>query len=138
MHPIKVFFFRGQPTGDDWTAAEGCNNMNWFQLKATLLTLQAFCSDFRNVHIRLMAIACINKYGSTKEHLFHLTREVYEWVMCRNITLSVAHIPGCLNIRRTKSPGPITLMWNGCWIIMFFSGCVNSLACLKWICLLPG
>ena len=93
----------GASTGGDWTTEEMEFSINWLELKAAFLTLQTFCAQMRDTHIRLMidnttAVACINKMASTKPHLFQLVRQVTEWAIERNLTLSAAHIPGRLNV----------------------------------------
>ena len=95
--------FQGLATGGDWSREEATEHINVLELRAALLTLQSFCSDFRDCHIRLMmdnttAIACVNKQGSTKPRLFQITREVWAWAQERNIWLSAAHIPGVDNV----------------------------------------
>ena len=100
-------FCHGQRAWGDWSVKEAKNHINWLELKAALFALQTFYSDTSNTHIRLMidnttAVACINKMGSTKRHLFQLVREIYQWAMTRKITLSAMHIPGRLNVRADK------------------------------------
>ena len=48
------------------------------------------------------AVACINKFGSTKLALLQLTREIYAWALTRRIQLSAAHIPGVENVQADK------------------------------------
>ena len=60
-----------QGTGGDWSAEERLFHINYLELKAVFLTLQCFCTQMHHSHIRLMidnttAVACINKFGSTK------------------------------------------------------------------------
>lgn len=93
----------GVSTGGDWTTEEMEFSINWLELKAAFLTLQTFCAQMRDTHIRLMidnttAVACINKVASTKPHLFQLVRQVMECAIERNLTLSAAHIPCRLNV----------------------------------------
>ena len=95
--------FQGHATGGDWSAEEAESHINVLELKAAFLTLQTFCTDFRRCHVRLMmdnttAIACINKMESTSSELFEVTKQVYEWAIPREITLSAAHIPGVENV----------------------------------------
>ena len=88
-HPIVVtesdasmkgwcLYCSGQRTGGDWFADKSKHHINWLELKAAFFALQTFCSDYRNMHIRLMvdnttAVACINKMGCTKPLLLHRT-----------------------------------------------------------------
>jgi hypothetical protein len=94
-------------TGGDWTDDERNEHINWKELKGAFLALLTFCSARSNCHIRLMldnttAIACIQKYGSMKPKLLHLTKQIYEWASDRNVHLSAAHIPGRLNVQADK------------------------------------
>ena len=93
----------GQRSGGAWSAEETAeNHINWLELKAAFFALQIFCKELTNVHVRMMidnttAVACINRFGSKKYHLFQLVREIYDWAIHRHIQLSAMHIPGRLN-----------------------------------------
>jgi hypothetical protein len=89
-------------TGGQWASNEVVH-INFLELQAVLFGLQSLCDKLHNTHIRLridntMAVACINKCGSTKIHLLDITQRIWEWAELRNITLSAAYIPGCDNV----------------------------------------
>ena len=95
--------FQGQSTGGDWTEVESELHINILELKAAFLTLQTYCHDVTNKHIRLKmdnttAVACINKMASTKSKLFELIREIFDWARKRNVVLSAEYLPGHLNV----------------------------------------
>lgn len=92
-----------QSTGGQWTEGEGRHHINWLELKAGFLTLETFCSDFREKHIKMRmdnttAVACINRRGSMKPALLQLTKEIFMWADQRKITLSASHIAGVSNV----------------------------------------
>ncbi len=78
-------------------------HINILELKAAFLTLQCFCRNRRNIHVKLMmdnttAIACVNKFGSVKPKLMENTAELYQWTLRRNIRLCAGHVPGKKNV----------------------------------------
>lgn len=87
-----------------WNDHEKVFHINYLELKAAFLSLQAFCSDDRNQHIQLfldntVAIKYLSKMGGRKLHLNALAREIWTWCEERELWLSVFHIPGAQNIR---------------------------------------
>lgn len=53
-------------TGDVWAAHETLFHINYLEILAAFLTLQSFCGDKTNIHVRFMvdnttAVAYINK-----------------------------------------------------------------------------
>ena len=94
-------------TGGDWTQEEQEKHINQLELRAAFLTMQSFCSQLSNIHVRLMmdnttAIACINNFGSMKDYLMEETDLVYKWALERKIHLSSAYIPGVENLLADK------------------------------------
>ncbi len=97
----------GASTGGDWSAVEMKDHINILELKAAFLTLQSFCKDRTDIHVKLMldnttAIACVNRFGSIKPLLMEHTRLLYAWVLARNIRLCAAHVPGKKNVLADK------------------------------------
>jgi hypothetical protein len=89
-------------TGGIWSDQELTHHINWLELKAAFLSLQSLCAELCNTHIKLRmdnttAVACVQKYGSTKLSLFDLTKELFVWALQRNLTLSATYIPGVCN-----------------------------------------
>ena len=94
--------FNSQATGGQWLEEEASHHINWLELKAGLLTLQTFCSNFRDQHIKMRmdnttAVACINKRGTMKPEILQLTKNIFSWAQDRNIHLSASHIAGVAN-----------------------------------------
>ena len=94
-------------TGGAWTHMEALEHINVLELQAGFLTLQCFCDSISDKHIRLKmdnttAVACINKRGSTKAHLFQLCQQIFAWAYERNVLLTAAYLPGRLNILADK------------------------------------
>ncbi len=64
-----------------------CHLVCWsckYELKAVFLTLQTFCKDKHDIHVKTMldhktTIACSNKFGSVKAKLMFCTQILYEW-----------------------------------------------------------
>ena len=101
-------------TGGHWSEEEQDHHINWLELLAAFLTLQTFCRDRRDIHVRMMidnttAVACLNKMGSTKTALMSLTSEVYDWLIDRNIRVSATHIPGIKNVKADKASREINV-----------------------------
>ncbi len=97
----------GPSTGGDWSEAEAKDHINVLELKGAFLTLQAFASEYENCHIKMMldnttAIACINKFGSSKPKLLNVCLELFAWAQIRNNFLSAAYVPGVENVLADK------------------------------------
>ena len=89
-------------TGGHWALSEK-NHINELELKAIHLGLRSLCSHLSNMHVRIYtdnttAKACIEKMGSTHEHLLDLTTDIFEWASHRNIHLSAAYVKGSENV----------------------------------------
>ncbi len=94
-------------TGGDWNEAEQKLHINTLELKAAFFTLQCFCSEVSNVHVRLMmdntsAIACVNNFGSMKLHLLEISNDMFAWALSRDIYLTAGYIPGKDNVLADK------------------------------------
>ncbi|XP_045104423.1 uncharacterized protein LOC123499956 [Portunus trituberculatus] len=89
-------------SGGSWAHAE-LDHINCLELRAILLGLQSLCKNVSNAHIRLrsdntVAVACLNRSGSTKIRLNFLIEEIYAWAGSRGLTLSAAHVKGTQNV----------------------------------------
>ncbi|MCG8045740.1 MAG: hypothetical protein JAY75_18865 [Candidatus Thiodiazotropha taylori] len=87
-----------------WDDEEKEMHINYLELKAAYLCLQAFCSEDKNQHIHLfvdnrVALKYLSKMGGRKRHLNKLAREIWVWCEKRNLWLSVFHIPSSRNVR---------------------------------------
>jgi len=90
-------------TGGSWSRQEIELHINYLEMRAALFTIQSFCKDKSECHVKIMSdntttVACINKRGSTKELLNDVTKEIILWCSSRKIYISAAHIPGVDNI----------------------------------------
>ena len=95
--------FYESSTGGIWDEAEMDLHINEQELKAIQLSLLSFCNDKENEHIHVFsdnttAVACINRKGSSKEHLNSLTRQIWLWAIKNNNFLTASHIPGVNNV----------------------------------------
>ena len=79
-------------------------HINVLELTAAHLALTTFAKAARSTHIQLkmdnlMAIAYINKMGGThSQECNHVSQQIWEWAIARDIWLSVAYIPGDSNV----------------------------------------
>ena len=92
-----------QRTRGQWTSSETDLHINVKELLAAFFMLRSFCDNCYDTHIRLKldnttAVACINRMASTKSQLMTVTKQVWDWALSRNITLSAEHLPGSQNI----------------------------------------
>lgn len=86
-----------------WDDEEKLCHINFLGLKAAFNALKGLCSNMTNEHIQLYldnttAIKYIAKMGGRKVDLNGLARDIWMWCRRRNITLSVNHVPGRLNL----------------------------------------
>ena len=74
------------------------------ELAAACLALTKLATAAQGTHIQqkmdnLMAIAYINKMGGTySPECNHVSQQIWEWVVARDIWLSAAYIPGNANV----------------------------------------
>ena len=96
----------GRRTGGSWTAEEAMLHINCHELKA-LLALQSLCMGYKNYHARLLSdtcisVACINKFGSTKEKCNDVTRGIWLWWLRINNFVQTVHLPGSKNVEANE------------------------------------
>ena len=90
-------------TGGLWSAGEKMHHINYLELLAVFLGLQAFYQTHHDIHVRLMidnstAVAVINHMGTSHSTVLNaLCKQIWEWCVLRNIWISAAHIPGKAN-----------------------------------------
>ena len=83
-----------------WDISDMTEHINFLELKAIWLALQAFGSKFNNVHIAIKsdnstAVAYINNLGGIKSSkLNSLSKQIWLWCFSRNIDLSAFHVSG--------------------------------------------
>lgn len=93
--------------GGRWNAQESLrarkNEINYLEMLAAFLGLQAFCSDVRKAHIlcridNTTAVAYINNMGGSKSAACNeMAKTIWTWCVERDIWLTAAHVPGVLN-----------------------------------------
>ena len=93
----------GRVTGGNWTLKGKEQHINVLELRAALFTLQSFCKDLRDCHIRLeldntTAVAYVNNMGGTKVQCNVVARELWFWCLERKLWVSATHLPGSLNV----------------------------------------
>ena len=94
-----------QTTGGIWNLEEAAHHINWLELKAAFLGLQAFARNLSNVHIHLLmdstvAIAYLNRLGGTRSYaLCQLAISIWNWCLQKGITVHADHLLGQLNVR---------------------------------------
>ena len=89
-------------TGGEWSIMEQESHINVLELKACQLTLQSFCKDKQNLHVRIYmdnttSCSYILKYGGKVPELDAMAREIWFWCLERNIHLSAGHVAGVEN-----------------------------------------
>ena len=87
-----------------WLDSEKELHINYLELKAVFLSLQAFCVDDKNRHIHIfidnmVALRYLLKMGGRKPDLNKLAREIWTWCEERGLWLSAFFIPGIDNLR---------------------------------------
>ena len=76
------------------------SHINWLELKAAFLALQAFLPQLKHQHVQIgidnkTAMTYINKLGGTRSHrLTSLALEMSNFAADRNLTLSAVYVPG--------------------------------------------
>ena len=76
------------------------SHINWLELKAAFLALQAFLPQLKHQHVQIgidnkTAMTYINKLGGTRSHrLTSLALEMWNFAADRNLTLSAVYVPG--------------------------------------------
>ena len=102
------------------------SHINWLELKAAFLALQAFLPQLKHQHVQIgidnkTAMTYINKLGGTRSHrLTSLALEMWNFAADRNLTLSAVYVPGEENQIADKSQGCSRTAWNGCCIQQCF------------------
>ena len=95
--------FNGQTIGGRWSPEEAMQHINYLEMKACYLALDALFNSERNTHIHMRsdnttAVAYIQHFGGSQSpKLNSLAREIWLWCICRGIWLSIAYLPGMQN-----------------------------------------
>ena len=90
-------------TNGRWNYQESQHGINYLELLAIFYALQAFYNECRDVHIEIQsdsvsAITYVNNFGGMNSiAMDDLSKQIWEWCLCRNIYISAIHVPGSLN-----------------------------------------
>ena len=93
-----------EKTGGLWSIAEKSNNINYLEMLAIFFGLKVFAINCTDCHIRIMtdnttAVSVLTHMGTNHSQSCNpLCKLIWEWCIHRNIWISVAHIPGKLNV----------------------------------------
>ena len=99
----------GQATGGRWSAREANFHINYLEIKAFLLTLQALCAGMLGVHVHIQsdnttAVTYISNMGGSRAlDCSEITRDLSLWCIKRDILVSISHIPGSQNYGADKA-----------------------------------
>ena len=96
---------KGTKTGGRWSISESTYHINYLELKALYLAIQAFIKEEAQTprHLRLLidnmtAVAYINKKGGTRSpQLATLAMEIWTYCLSRQIWITAKHLPGLMN-----------------------------------------
>ena len=87
--------------GGQWNWEEKVkSHINWLELKAAVLALQAFLPQLKHQHVQIgivnkTAMTYISKVGGTRSHrLTSLALEMWNFAANRNLTSSAVYVPG--------------------------------------------
>jgi hypothetical protein len=90
-------------TGGQWNLEEKNFHINFLEMKAVMLGLQALCKDENSVHICLQSdntttVSYINSMGGIKSEICNaMALQIWEWCIAIKIWISTRHIPGSQN-----------------------------------------
>ena len=96
--------FKDLTCGGHWTPQEAEQHINYLELMAAFLSLQAFVTKLNNKHVRLKidntaAVAAINNMGTNHSvQCNKVAFDIWCWCMARNIWISAEHIAGKSNV----------------------------------------
>ena len=107
--------FENQSTRGLLSAEEKINNINALELLAAFFGLKCYAKNASNILIRIMtdnttATSTINHMGTC--HLYAcntIGKDIWEWCIACNICISVAHIPGKMNVQADMESRNINL-----------------------------
>ena len=89
-------------TGGNWSSEEACAHINRLELLAAWLTIQCFCKEAKNSHIKVLSdntttVAYLNDLGGKKSECNRLARQIWEWCYTNGNWITASHLPGTLN-----------------------------------------
>ena len=96
-------------TGLRWGPGDHHQDINYLELKAVLLSLQACCKHVTHSHILVQSdntttVVSINRQGSTHStNCNNITRKIWQWAIGSNNWLSATHCPGRFNTQADEA-----------------------------------
>ena len=99
----------GEETGGQWNLEEKNFHINFLEMKAVMLGLQALCKDENSVHICLRSdntttVSYINSMRGIKSEICNaMALQIWEWCIARKIWISARHIPGSQNVQADEA-----------------------------------
>ena len=91
-----------------WSPQESAYHINYLKIKAVLFGLKSLCSNFKHCSIKLLsdnqtAAYLRNMDGTLSRDSNQITRETTLWCKDRDISLTITHLPGKLNVEADKA-----------------------------------
>ena len=92
-----------------WSPQEKVCHINYLEIKAVFLGLKSLCSEFKHCSIKVLsdnqtAVSYLRNMGGTHSRTCNdITRETIMWCKERDISLTITHLPGILNIEADKA-----------------------------------
>ena len=102
--------FNKESTGGQFPLDESLLHSNVLELKAFLFGLKSSCCHLRQTHIKVLsdnttAMCAINNMDHCKSFLCDReVRRTWSWAIEGDIFITVAHIPGILNVEADQEP----------------------------------
>ena len=97
-------FFQGHKTGGQWILSERKGHINSSQLRAAkyaILTFTRLYPTAKTIHIKMdkiVALSYLVKMGGTQNQLLvQISKEIWEYLMDKGITITAEYLPGALN-----------------------------------------
>ena len=90
--------------GGRWHPHESTHHINWLEMKAVQLGLEALAATERYTAIRLeidntSTVAFLNRKGGTRSQpLCQLAQTIWQWALDRDLELIAVHVPGKENV----------------------------------------
>ena len=96
-------------TNGRWSSLESMQHINYLEIKAILFGLKALCSHLHNCHVKILTnnqttvTYLRNMGGSQSRNCNAIARETILWCRERNISHTITHLPGKLNVEADKA-----------------------------------
>ena len=87
-----------------WSATESALYINVLELQAANFAVQSSTKGKNNIHVHLQldnttAVAYLNNMGGTRsKQLVHVTQDIFQYVLSRQITITAEHLPRVQNV----------------------------------------